>query len=134
MRKTITAILSAMLVLCGLTGCGTGENGAPAADNGKVKIVATIFPEYDWVRNIAGDNADVTLLLDNGADLHSFQPTAEDVLKISDCDIFVYVGGESDEWAEQALEQAVNKDMQVIDLMDVMGESAKEEEIKEGMQ
>lgn len=66
-----------------------------------IKVVTTIFPEYDWVRQIAGEEADqmdITMLLDNGVDLHSYQPTAEDIMKVSDCDLFVYVGGESDAW------------------------------------
>lgn len=100
-------------------------------------VVCTIFPEYDWVKQILGDQADkaeLTYLLDNGVDLHSFQPTAEDMAKISTCDLFVYVGGESDEWVEDALEDADNKDMKVIDLMEILGDSAKAEELKEGMQ
>ena len=74
---------------------------ADNTDDGKLKVVTTIFPEYDWVKEIAGDeisNIDLTMLLDNGVDLHSYQPTSEDILKISDCDLFVYVGGESDSW------------------------------------
>ena len=103
----------------------------------KLSIVTTILPEYDWVRNIAGDNIgniDLTLLCDNGVDMHSFQPTASDIVKISSCDVFVYVGGESDVWVEDVLKEAVNKEMQVVKLMDVIGESAVEEEIVEGMQ
>ena len=100
-------------------------------------VVCTIFPEYDWVKEILGDkadNAELTYLLDNGVDLHSYQPTADDMMKISTCDLFVYVGGESDEWVEDALEDANNKDMKVINLMDILGDSAKVEELKEGMQ
>ena len=77
---------------------------------------------------------DITMLLDNGVDLHSYQPTAEDIMKVSDCDLFVYVGGESDAWVDDALKQAKNKDMQVVDLLDVLGNSAKEEEVIEGME
>ena len=99
--------------------------------------MTTIFPEYDWVRQIAGEEADqmdITMLLDNGVDLHSYQPTAEDIMKVSDCDLFVYVGGESDAWVDDALKQAKNKDMQVVNLLDVLGNSAKEEEVIEGME
>ena len=74
------------------------------------------FPEYDWVREILGDKADhaeVSMLLDNGVDLHSYQPTADDIIKISDCDLFVYVGGESDGWVEDALKEATNKNMKL---------------------
>lgn len=120
------------MALGSLTAC----NAAGAKSN-KLQIVTTIFPEYDWVMNVLGDkasNADVTMLLDNGVDLHSFQPTASDIMKISSCDLFVYVGGESDGWVEDALKEAVNKNMIVIDLMDELGNTVKEEEIIEGMQ
>lgn len=80
------------------------------------------------------DHAEVTMLLDNGVDLHSYQPTADDIIKISDCDLFIYVGGESDGWVEDALKEAANKDMQVINLLDVLGEQVKGEEVVEGME
>lgn len=103
----------------------------------KIKVVTTIFPEYDWVKEIAGDNIsnmELTMLLDNGVDLHSYQPTADDIMKISDCDLFIYVGGESDAWVDDALKEAVNKDMKVINLLDVLGDTVKEEEVVEGME
>ncbi len=135
MKKLIVLMLAAMVMVSCLFGCG--KSGAAADKNNKLKVVTTIFPEYDWVKNILGKNAenvDLTMLLDNGVDLHSYQPTAQDILKISDCDIFIYVGGESDEWVEDALKEATNKEMQVIDLLDVLGDSVKEEEVVEGMQ
>ena len=129
MKKLISVFTAAVMALGVFAGC----NASVKKD--KLTIVTTIFPEYDWVRNVVGDkDVDIELLLDNGADLHSYQPTTEDVLKISTCDLFIYVGGESDEWVEDALKQATNKDMKVIDLMDVMGDSAYEEELKEGME
>lgn len=118
------------------TACSTNRVQA-AEGNKNLQIVTTIFPEYDWVMNILGDNpagAEVTMLLDNGADLHSFQPSAADIMKISTCDVFVYVGGESDEWVDDVLREAVNKDMIVINLMDELGNAVKEEEIVEGME
>ena len=131
------SLFFAVLVMAGiLSACGSGNSGA-AADKDKVRIVTTIFPEYDWVMNILGDNpasAEVTMLLDNGVDLHSYQPTADDILKISTCDLFIYVGGESDEWVEDALAEATNKDMAVINLLDVLGDAVKEKEVVEGMQ
>ena len=108
-----------------------------AEDADNLHIITTIFPEYDWVRNILGSNpagANTTLLLDSGVDLHSYQPTAEDILNISTCDLFIYVGGESDEWVEDALEEAVNQNMLVINLLETLGDSVKEEEFVEGMQ
>lgn len=133
MKKILSAVVAAFLALGSLTACSSSG----AKGNDKLKIVTTIFPEYDWVMNVLGDKAsgaDVTMLLDNGVDLHSFQPTAADIMKISSCDLFIYVGGESDEWVEDALKEAVNKDMIVINLMDELGSAVKEEEIVEGMQ
>ena len=122
----------------GASTAGTEAGGTEGTSNGKaLKIVTTIFPEYDWVREILGENpagAEVTMLLDNGADLHSYQPTAEDIMRISTCDVFIYVGGESDKWVDDALKESVNPDMKVIDLMDVVGDAAKEEEVIEGME
>ena len=103
----------------------------------KLQIVTTIFPEYDWAKNILGKNpagVEMTMLLNNGVDLHSYQPTADDILKISTCDLFVYVGGESDTWVKDALKEATNKNMEVMNLLETLGESVKEEEVVEGMQ
>ena len=133
MKKFISAVVAGFLALGSLTAC----SAAGTKENNKLKIVTTIFPEYDWVMNVLGDkasDADVTMLLDNGVDLHSFQPTAADIMKISSCDLFIYVGGESDEWVEDALKEAVNKNMVVIDLLDELGDAVKEEELVEGMQ
>ncbi len=133
--KKITALLLALFMLVGaLAGCGK-QNDTNQTD--KLSIVTTIFPEYDWVREILGekaDNAEITMLLDNGVDLHSYQPTADDIVKISDRDLFIYVGGESDEWVEDALRNAANRNMKVINLLEVLGDSVKTEEIVEGMQ
>lgn len=136
MKKIITLMLVAVLAVCALSGCGTSKSGEDTKDK-KIKIVTTIFPEYDWVMQILGDKADkadVTMLLDKGVDLHSYQPSTADIAKISEADVFIYVGGESDEWVEDVLKEAKNKNLKVINLMDVMGDKAKEEEVKEGMQ
>lgn len=146
-KKTITAILSIAMAAASFTGCSSNNT---SSDNSAVKatvpspaasksynIVCTIFPEYDWVKEIIGDHADnvnLTYLLDSGIDLHNYQPTADDILKITSCDMFIYVGGESDKWVEDTLKQATNNNMKVINLMDVLGDSAKVEELKEGMQ
>ena len=138
MKKYISIILAVVLSICGLSACGQADSDQTTEkDEKQIKVVTTIFPEYDWVREIAGDESDhvdLTMLLDNGVDLHSYQPTSEDIMKISDCDLFIYVGGESDAWVEDALKEAVNKDMKVINLLDVLGNSVKEEEVVEGME
>lgn len=138
-KKTTVVILALLLVFCCLTGCGSQGQSADPGDAGSngIKIVTTIFPEYDWVRNILGDNpaeAEVIMLMDNGVDLHSFQPTVEDMMDISSCDLFIYVGGESDKWVEDTLKGIGNENMTVLNLLDVLGDSAREEELVEGMQ
>ncbi len=140
MKKYLSFIMAGIMMVCCLQACGTGNgsgSNGTAAGNDRLRIVATIFPEYDWVMNILGKNpadAEVSMLLDNGIDLHSFQPTADDILNLSTCDLFIYVGGESDDWVKDALEEVKNKDMTVIRLMDVLGSSVKVEELVEGMQ
>ncbi len=132
MRKLFCLLLTAAVLLCALSGCG----GAPEKSN-KLQIVATIFPEYDWVRQILGDraeNAELTLLLDNGVDLHSFQPSVRDMVRVAECDLLIYVGGVSDQWIEDALQNSTNERQIAIDLLSVLGEAAKEEEIVEGME
>ena len=139
MKKYIAILLVAAMATLGISACRKENSNkeTKVQKDSDIKVVTTIFPEYDWVRQIAGkeaDQMDITMLLDNGVDLHSYQPTAEDIMKVSDCDLFVYVGGESDAWVDDALKQAKNKDMQVVNLLDVLGNSAKEEEVIEGME
>ncbi len=137
MKKLISVLVAAIIMASCLSACGSVNDASAASGGEKLQIVTTIFPEYDWVMNILGDNpanAEVTMLLDNGVDLHSFQPTADDILKISTCDMFIYVGGESDKWVEDALKEATNTDMAIINLLEVLGNSVKEEEMVEGMQ
>lgn len=141
MIKKITSILIAMVMA--FTGAGVwgttvvrAESSSSGSGN-KLKIVATIFPEYDWTREILGDHlkdVDLTLLLDNGTDLHSFQPAVKDIMKVSSCDLLIYVGGESDQWIEDALKSAANPDMKTINLMETLKDFIKEEETVEGMQ
>lgn len=111
--------------------------GKTQEDDGKLHVVAAIFPLYDWTREIIGEevqDVELTLLVNNGTDLHSYQPSASDLINISTCDVFLYVGGASDVWVEDALKNVTNPDMQVINLMDVLGNGAVEEEIVAGMQ
>ena len=136
MKKYISLLLCAALLAGLFCGCaGRGEN-TPEKKNG-LSVVAAIFPEYDWVLQVLGEkaaSADVALLLDSGVDLHSFQPSADDIIKISTCDVFIYTGGESDAWAADALKEAQNRNMTVINLLELLGENAAEEKLLEGMQ
>lgn len=132
-NRILMMVMLLALGLCTFVGCGKESR----KENVKYSIVCTTFPQYDWVMQVLGDEKDnysVTLLLDNGVDLHSYQPTAEDIATIAACDVFIYVGGESDAWVEDALKETTNEDMQVINLVDALGERVKEETIVEGME
>lgn len=133
MKKILSLILILAMIFTFMTGCSKAEK----ENIEKIKIVTTIYPEYDWVMNVLGDKADnfdVQLLMADGVDLHSFQPSVDDIVKISSCDLFVFVGGESDLWVKDALAEAKNEKMIVLNLMDIVSENVKCEEIIEGMQ
>lgn len=147
MKKIISVFLSILLLVGCFAACDRTNDHSPASQTTeqlptaqtpeRLKIVTTIFPIYDWVRELLGErgeNAELTMLLDSGIDLHSFQPTVDDILKISDCDLFIYVGGESDEWVEDVLATTTNKNMVSLSLLELLGESVKSEEIVEGME
>ena len=134
MKAHISALLCAAILTVTLTACGSVVR--PENDR-TLQVVATIFPVYDWVRQIVGNSEadiEVTQLLDSRVDMHSYQPTAEDMVKISTCDMFLYLGGESDDWVQEALAGSKNPNRIVINLMDVLGDAVKEEETIEGMQ
>ena len=124
MKKLLSLITAALLL--------AGANCFAA----KKSIVCTTYPQYDWVMNILGSKSEfeVTLLQDKGTDLHSFQPSFKDITKVADCDLFVYVGGESDTWVGDALKNSRNKNQIAVNMMEVLGDKVREEEIVEGMQ
>ncbi len=126
MKKRLLMILSALILL--LAGCGQRK------DEQKLQVVAAIFPEYDWVRQIVGkdDSVEITLLVDDGVDPHSFQPSVSDMVTAANCDLLIYGGGESDRWLEKL--EATNPNRKDIALLPLLGERAHEEEIVEGME
>lgn len=140
MRKRILLLLAVLMAASFIWGCDNKNSDVSyntEINDDKIHIVATIFPEYDWIKNIIGDNPgglDVTMLLESGVDLHNFQASAEDILKVASCDVFIYIGGESDFWVKDALKESVNDDMIVLNLIEILGDKAKVEELAEGMQ
>ena len=135
--KRIIAVAAALALCVGvLAGC-TAQAATPSAPSSKVKVVCATFPAYDWVKQVVGDQSDryeITYLMGSGTDLHSYQSTVDDIAKISSCDLFVYVGGESDGWAEDAVKAAANPNMHVVNMLEAVGDAAVEEEVVEGMQ
>lgn len=139
--KVISIFAMIFLVACSnnktSTDSASAEKATEKVETKKIKIVTTIFPEYDWVKNIIKGNEanfDLSMLMDSGIDLHNFQPTAKDIIDIGKADIFIYVGGESDKWAEGVLREASNKNLKTINLMEVLKDRVKEEEEVEGME
>ena len=143
MKRIFVFFLLVLLFMVGVSGCGSSKNdaakksGVPGTDAPKLKIVATIFPEYSWTKELLGrheKDVELTLLAKKGVDMHSYQPSAEDILKIANSDLFIYVGGESDKWVDKALKEGGNPKRRVLNLMKLMGDRAKVEEEVEGME
>ncbi len=125
MKKLLYILLCLGLLLC-LCGCGA----QPEAETDGLSIVTTVFPAYDFARQIAGDRAQVSLLLPPGAESHSFEPTAKDMVRVHSADLFFCNGGESEAWVEELLESG--EDIRALSMMDCV--DTLEEEVKEGMQ
>ena len=139
MKKTLVICLSLILLFSAASCAGKTDGGETNNSNieKNLSIVCTTFPIYDWVRNIIGEgseNTKLTLLLDNGVDLHNYQATADDIVTIHDCDVFVFVGGASDKWVTDVVSEAANEDLISVDLIKELGDSAKLEEAVEGME
>lgn len=134
----ICLLLTVILALQGVTAYAAQvreEMRDKKNKDGKIKIVCMIFPQYDWLREVIGEkmeNYDIKLLLDNGSELHSYQPTVEDMAEISSSDFFFYVGGESDAWVEDALKSAKNPNVKAVSLLEILEDYAKVEEEIEG--
>ena len=135
--KTWRIFALIFVILAGImTGCGAEEEQASDGAEDKVKIVCTIFPEYDWLCAVVGEekeNFEIELLLDNGTDLHNYQPTAADMADIATCDLFIYAGGESASWVDDALENVGKDDVKVLKLCEILEGHLQEEEHIEGM-
>ena len=120
MKKYLSFVLSLFIVLTTLfsmSSCSSAKSESKN-DSGKISVVTTIFPYYDFTRSIAGDKADIRLLLSPGSEPHSYDPSPSDIVAIENCDIFIYNGGESDEWVESVLDSVENKNMKVMRMMD----------------
>ncbi len=136
MKKIAAFAMFILAAALTLVACSAESNEKAPAQK-KVSIVATIYPQYDWLKNILGDRqdaVDLKLLIKNGTDLHSYKSSAQDIAAIASADMVVYVGGESDEWIEKALSATPKAGRVQVNLMQALGDRVKEEEIVEGMQ
>ena len=143
MKRVFIILFLLLEVLLGVSGCGSSEKGAAkkadtlGTGTPKLKIVTTIFPECSWTKEILGSNeknVELVLLTKKGADMHSYQPSAEDILRIANCNLFIYVGGESDKWVDKALKEGGNPERKVINLKKLLGNRVKVEENVEGIE
>lgn len=135
-KKKYWVVILVVLFIIGSFGCAQ-QKGMEMDESEKLQIVCTIFPEYDWVKEILGErteDVELTLLMKNGADLHSYQPTVWDIKKITESDLFVYVGGESDFWVNAVLENGKNPRQKTLNLMEILGDAVREETHIEGVQ
>ncbi len=124
MKKFVSVLLC---LVCALSLCACGNEEAENADSGKVQIVCTSFPAYDFAREIAGDRAELTLLIKPGSEVHSYEPTPKDVIRIQNADLFICNGGESEEWVEELASGCEN----ILYMMDCV--EAVAEQVQEGM-
>ena len=134
LKKVLSAVSMLLLYIGILSGCA--DHTVMGTDDNRLHIVCTTFPQYDWMAElIRGNEAQfsLTLLMDQGGDLHNFQPSALDIARVSACDLFVYVGGESDVWVDDALKEAVNPDLRVMNMMEAIQGRLVEEEHVEGI-
>ncbi|MDR0356930.1 MAG: metal ABC transporter substrate-binding protein, partial [Clostridiales Family XIII bacterium] len=133
--KRSAAIGVVCLILILFAACGANskdESSAGAESSEKLKVVTTIFPEYDFARAIGGEFAEVSMLIDPGSGIHNFDPTPSDIISIQEADVFLYIGGESDEWADDILASMDSAGTKTVRLIDFTG--GVEEELKEGME
>lgn len=135
--QTFILLMVCWLTAACLSGCGVnhpdeaGANSETEQAEGKLQVVATIFPAYDFARQIGGDAAEVKMLLSPGEELHSYEPSPKDIIAIEQCDVFIYVGGESDTWVDDILDSIDTSRTTIIAMMDIV--EALEEETIEGM-
>lgn len=121
-RKVLRLFLLLTLVMCMMSGCGVTKD---LNENGRLKVVTTIFPPYDFVRQVAGDKVQINMLLKPGEESHSYEPTPQDIIAIQKSDLFIYVGGENDAWVEEilsSLDQSNLKTLRLVDCVDTVTE------------
>ncbi|MEE0264144.1 MAG: metal ABC transporter substrate-binding protein [Acutalibacteraceae bacterium] len=115
-KKTLLLITMFIISVALLTACTASQQ----ADNGKINIVSTIFPQYDFAREIAGDKANLKMLIQPGGEAHTYEPTPQDIINIQEADVFLYIGGENDAWVDDILKSIDTSNIQVVKLIDTV--------------
>ena len=132
MKRGIIILVMLAAVLFGVTGCRKNKNAAARNADGKINVTTTIFPPYDFVRQIAGDRVNLSMLLPPGSESHSFEPSPRDIITVQNSDIFIYIGGEGDAWVDRILRTTKTKNKKILSLMKTV--DVVEEVIVEGME
>lgn len=117
LKRKLLAVITAAATVLSLCACSS-ESGYSNSDSGKLKIISTVFPPYDLARQIAGDNAEISILLPPGSEIHNYEPSAKDMIAIRNCDIFLYIGGENEQWAEKLINSNDTENVTAVKLID----------------
>lgn len=127
LKRKLLAVITAAATVFSLCACSS-ESGYSSSDSGKLKIISTVFPPYDLARQIAGDNAEISILLPPGSEIHNYEPSAKDMIAIRNCDIFLYIGGENEQWAEKLINSNDTKNITAVKLIDYVPVLSEDED------
>ena len=127
LKRKLLAVITAAATVLSLCACSS-ESGYSSSDSGKLKIISTVFPPYDLARQIAGDNAEISILLPPGSEIHNYEPSAKDMIAIRNCDIFLYIGGENEQWAEKLINSNDTENVTAVKLIDYVPTLSEDED------
>ena len=127
LKRKLLAVITAAATVLSLCACSS-ESGYSNSDSGKLKIISTVFPPYDLARQIAGDNAEISILLPPGSEIHNYGPSAKDMIAIRNCDIFLYIGGENEQWAEKLINSNDTENVTAVKLIDYVPTLSEDED------
>ena len=127
LKRKLLAVITAVATVFSLCACSS-ESGYSNSDSGKLKIISTVFPPYDLARQIAGDNAEISILLPPGSEIHNYEPSAKDMIAIRNCDIFLYIGGENEQWAEKLINSNDTEHVTAVKLIDYVPTLSEDED------
>lgn len=127
LKRKLLAVITAAATVFSLCACSS-ESSYSNSDSGKLKIISTVFPPYDLARQIAGDNAEISILLPPGSEIHNYEPSAKDMIAIRNCDIFLYIGGENEQWAEKLINSNDTENVTAVKLIDYVPTLSEDED------
>lgn len=127
LKRKLLAVITAAATVLSLCACSS-ESSYSSSDSGKLKIISTVFPPYDLAKQIAGDNAEISILLPPGSEIHNYEPSAKDMIAIRNCDIFLYIGGENEQWAEKLINSNDTKNVTAVKLIDYVPNLSEDED------